>query len=105
MKAEVAIAVLVLTVASCKRESIPPATVPENLKAPEGHVLLKGLGKGVQIYTCKAITNDPAKFAWTFKAPEAELKNKEGENIGKHYADPTWEASDGSKVVGALQQQ
>jgi hypothetical protein len=112
MNAEVAIqawpilfAVLGLIQVSCKRESIPPPTVPENLKAPEGHVLLKALGKGVQIYTCKAPANDPNKFAWTFKAPEAELKNKEGENIGKHYAGPTWEASDGSKVVGALQQQ
>src|SRR5262252_3576498 len=97
--------VLAFTAVSCKRDSIPPPTVPENLKAPEGHVLLKALGKGVQIYTCKATTDNPAKFAWTFKAPEAELKNKEGENIGKHYAGPTWEASDGSKVVGALQQQ
>jgi hypothetical protein len=112
MKAEVAIrawpilfGVLALTLVSCKRESIPPPVVPENLKAPEGHVLLKALGKGVQIYTCKASMDDPSKFAWTFKAPEAELKNNEGETIGKHYAGPTWEATDGSKVVGALKQQ
>lgn len=112
MKSEVAIrasptlcAVLGLTLVSCRRESIPPPTVPENLKPPEGHVLLKALGKGVQVYTCKAPADNPSKFAWTFKAPEAELKNNEGEKIGKHYAGPTWEASDGSKVVGALQQQ
>jgi hypothetical protein len=112
MRAEVAIrtwpilfGLSVLAVLSCKRESIPPPTVPENLKAPEGHVLLKALGKGVQIYACKTTANDPVKFAWTFKAPEAELKNNEGENIGKHYVGPTWEATDGSKVVGALQQQ
>ena len=28
-----------------------------------------------------------------------------GERIGKHYGGPTWEANDGSKVVGEVQQR
>jgi hypothetical protein len=77
-----------------------------NLKVPDGQrVLLEGFGKGVQIYDCTAQAGDPAKFVWTFKAPEANLTNEHGEKIAKHYAGPTWEANDGSKVVGEVQQK
>jgi hypothetical protein len=34
------------------------------------------------------------------KAPEAVLRLESGANLGKHYAGPTWEATDGSKVIG-----
>lgn len=75
--------------------------VPENPRVPDGQApLLKGLGKGVQIYVCKAKADDTSKFEWSFKAPEADLTNEQGEKIAKHYAGPTWEANDGSKVIG-----
>ena len=83
------------------REYVPRPKVPKILRVPAGQtVLLKALGKGVQIYECKATAADPGKFDWTFKAPEADLTNKHGKKIGKHYAGPTWEANDGSKVIG-----
>jgi hypothetical protein len=75
--------------------------VPDNLKVPAGNVmLLEAYATGVQIYVCKARADDPNAFEWTFKAPEAELRNDDGENIGKHYAGPSWEGNDGSKVIG-----
>jgi hypothetical protein len=55
---------------------------------------------GVQIYDCTASKTDPSRFEWVFRAPEAQLFDKSGRTIGKHYAGPTWEGSDGSKVVG-----
>jgi Protein of unknown function (DUF3455) len=80
---------------------VPQPKAPEIIRVPDGqNVLLKALGKGVQIYECKATAADPDKFEWSFKAPEADLTNKHGKKIGKHYAGPTWEANDGSKVVG-----
>ncbi len=83
------------------REYVPRPKVPKILRVPAGQtVLLKALGKGVQIYDCKARADDPSKFEWSFKAPEAELTNEHGDKIAKHYAGPTWEANDGSKVVG-----
>ena len=83
------------------REYVRPPKVPKILRVPAGQtVLLKALGKGVQIYSCKARADDPSKFEWSFKAPEADLTDEHGDKIGKHYAGPTWEASDGSKVVG-----
>ena len=79
----------------------PPApSVPPQLAVPSGQVLLlKTLASGVQNYVC---SEGKSGFEWTFKGPQAELTDETGRAIGKHYAGPTWEASDGSKVVGRL---
>src|ERR1700692_1378808 len=53
--------------------------------------------KGDQIYSCKV---DGAQTGWTLKAPEAQLFDKDGKAFGKHFAGPSWEASDGTRVVG-----
>ena len=87
--------------ATSARQSVPAPQVSDILRVPDGQrVLLKALGKGVQIYECKATAADPERFDWSFKAPEADLTNENGKKIGKHYAGPTWEANDRSKVVG-----
>ncbi len=76
---------------------------PEPLKVPATQVLsLETQGIGVQIYECKASKDDPMRFEWVFKAPEAELFDSAGKRIGRHYAGPTWEGDDGSKVVGEV---
>ena len=41
-------------------------------------------------------------FEWTFRAPEAALVDRAGRTVGKHYAGPTWEWTDGSTVVGEV---
>jgi hypothetical protein len=80
--------------------------VPEALKVPSTQVLaLEARGSGVQIYECKAGKDDPMRFEWVFKAPEAELFDTAGKRIGRHYAGPTWEANDGSKVEGEVRAQ
>jgi hypothetical protein len=77
-----------------------PPNVPAQLAVPSGQVLLlKALATGVQNYAC---SEGKSGFEWTFKGPQAELTDEAGRAIGKHYAGPTWEASDGSKVVGRL---
>ena len=77
--------------------------VPENLKVPVAQVLsLVSPATGVQIYECSAGKTDPTRFEWVFKAPEADLFDLSGKKIGKHYAGPTWESNDGSKVVGEV---
>jgi len=76
--------------------------IPEALRAPPGERLaLVARARGVQIYECRQ-AKDADRFEWTFKAPEAELFGDAGEPMGRHYAGPTWEASDGSKVVGEV---
>ena len=37
---------------------------------------------------------------WTFAAPRANLYNDQGKLIITHFAGPTWQAMDGSSVVG-----
>ena len=80
-----------------------PTALPDTLRAPSGHVLLfETFATGVQIYTCTTQADDPAKFAWTFKAPEAELWTGRGEKLGTHDAGPTWRGNDGSTVVAEV---
>lgn len=77
--------------------------VPENLKVPATQTLsFAAQASGVQIYECNASKTDPTRFEWVFRAPEAELFDSAGKNIGKHYAGPTWESNDGSKVIGEV---
>ncbi len=76
--------------------------IPAELKVPDDQTLLVKLAaKGTQIYVCQAPPEHPDQLAWTFKAPQADLfKNKI--KIGRHYAGPTWEANDGSKIIGQV---
>jgi hypothetical protein len=63
-------------------------------------LFLQGHAVGVQIYECQASHDDPTKFDWVFKSPEAQLFDRRGKAIIKHYAGPSWQATDGSTVVG-----
>jgi uncharacterized protein DUF3455 len=75
--------------------------VPEALRPPAGQSLyLEALATGVQIYECTRKSD--SAYEWTFKAPEASLADRSGRSLGKHYAGPTWESSDGSTVVGEV---
>ena len=65
--------------------------------------MLDVVGKGVQIYDCKANAADPAVLAWTFREPAAVLYGHRGRPVGIHFRGPTFESFDGSNVVGALQ--
>src|SRR5215471_11591803 len=73
--------------------------IPEALRPPADQVLtLEAQATGVQIYECSPSKEQPGHYEWAFKAPEAELLDKSGRKIGKHYAGPTWESTDGSAV-------
>ena len=76
-----------------------PSDLPAALRPAGLSAYLEVAAKGVQIYTCGK--NADGAWAWSFKAPEAELTDIKNTPIGKHYAGPTWEGSDGGKVVGA----
>jgi hypothetical protein len=74
--------------------------VPAKLVPPAGATALGTYAaKGVQIYACAA---HGAANEWTFKAPEAQLVDAKGVAFAKHYAGPTWEATDGTKIVGKV---
>jgi hypothetical protein len=78
--------------------SLSAQKVPPEIQPPAGeHLLFQVHAKGDQVYTCKG---DAAQFAWTLNAPDAKLFNKDGKPFGKHFAGPSWEANDGSRVTG-----
>jgi len=77
--------------------------MPDALKVPATQELsLEVQATGVQRYECKASKDEPTRFEWVLKGPEAVLLDNAGKKIGKHYAGPTWESDDGSKVVGEV---
>ena len=102
--APLALFVLLSAVAACaSRKPLAPPDVPAALKVPDGQVLSAALhGTGVQIYECRAGAQDPKRFAWLYRTPAAELSDRSGKEIGRHYDGPTWEGYDGSKVVGEV---
>lgn len=84
---------------------IPEVAAPLRV-LPSQVLTLETRAVGVQIYECGTDKNDNTKFTWNFKAPEADLFDTHGKQadplIGKHYAGPTWEGNDGSKVIGQV---
>ena len=81
----------------------PPPDVPPALRAPADQTASFVLrGAGVQVYECREAPNGAARFAWVLRGPEADLTDRSGKTIGRHYAGPTWEAEDGSTVTGEI---
>ena len=72
----------------------PPPSVPGPIQVLDGSkVFLIGHAVGVQIYSCNGT-------AWSSAVPRANLFADHGKLIITHFAGPTWQAKDGSMVVG-----
>jgi hypothetical protein len=72
--------------------------VPGTIAVRDGHKpFLIGHATGVQIYACQAVADS---HRWALLAPRANLYDDSGKLLATHYAGPTWEARDGSTVVG-----
>jgi hypothetical protein len=79
-----------------------PDVVPVSLHAPADQLMtLKAHATGAQVYECRA-SDDSSRYVWVLKAPDATLVDEAGRKVAKHYGGPTWEASDGSTVVGEV---
>jgi hypothetical protein len=102
--------VVMLTLSLASLASLPSASASDNphepqlpsplcdgVQAPtEVRVSHHFYARGVQIYQWNGV-------AWSFVAPMATLyasPNYKGQ-VGLHYAGPTWESNDGSKVVAS----
>jgi len=97
------VASLAALLAGCATSQLAAVPVPDNLRVPSTQTLsLETRATGVQIYDCKPGKDGPARYEWVFRAPEADLFDKAGTKIGRHYAGPTWESNDGSKAVGEV---
>jgi hypothetical protein len=82
-----------------RAESPCAGELPASLTVPAGNQLAFALAaEGVQIYSC---ARSGASYGWEFRAPQARLFEARGREAGMHYAGPTWESGDGSRLVGA----
>jgi len=95
-------------VAGCASAQSPTSvvSVPEKLKPGANESLSMIVpAKGVQIYECRAKKDQAGAYEWAFVAPEADLFDASGKKIGRHYAGPHWESTDGSKIVGTVKER
>jgi hypothetical protein len=105
---KVTVFLLVLLIAGCAGPQPPRPTVevPGKLKPGESESLAMIVpAKGVQIYERRARKDQAGEYEWAFVAPEADLFDGRGDRIGRHYAGPHWESTDGSKVLGAVKER
>jgi hypothetical protein len=91
-----ALALLLLS-GSIVSASAAETPLPDAIAAPGEAVVLTVHAEGAQLYECKAGTD--GKSSWAFREPIATLL-VDGNTVGRHYAGPNWEYSDGSAVVG-----
>ena len=99
---------LVSLIAACASPQPPTSTVkvPDKLKPGANEsVAMIVPAKGVQIYECRAKKDQLGGYEWAFVAPEADLFDARGNRIGRHYAGPHWESTDGSKILGTLKER
>jgi Protein of unknown function (DUF3455) len=98
--AGVVAAAAVLSLTQVAQAGPPPPVVPTKIQVAAGNkVFLVGHAVGVQIYACNPTSGG---FVWGFVAPRADLFDDHGKLIITHFGGPTWQAMDGSRVVGHL---
>jgi hypothetical protein len=73
--------------------------LPGAIAAPGEAAVLSVHAEGAQVYECKV--GSDGKPAWAFREPIATLLLDDN-TVGRHYAGPNWEHSDGSAVVGKV---
>jgi hypothetical protein len=90
------VAAVAVPAAAMAGPAAPP--VPDTIAVTGPHTpYLVAHAEGVQIYACSSVAGG---FSWQLLAPRATLTGENGKPLGGHYGGPTWEARDGSRVVG-----
>jgi hypothetical protein len=75
------------------------AEMPAGIDAPDQSLVTTIHAVGAQISECKA--DAAGRLFWQFREPVATLF-VDGKTVGRHYAGPNWELTDGSAVVGKV---
>ncbi|MBR1247146.1 DUF3455 domain-containing protein [Bradyrhizobium sp. AUGA SZCCT0169] len=93
----IAAIVLLLSASSATTRAADP--LPDAIAAPGQSVVVTLHAEGAQVYECKAGAD--GKAIWSFREPIATLL-ADGKTVGRHYAGPNWEHSDGSAVAAKV---
>jgi hypothetical protein len=73
--------------------------LPKEIAVPGATPVATFEAAGGQIYACAK--NAKGSLEWTFREPIASLFH-DGKTVGRHFAGPTWEFSDSSRVTAKL---
>lgn len=99
-------AILALIAAYISMRLIAPtpvkAEVPDAISARGEVLIATAHAVGAQVYECKG--DSDGKLTWQFREPIATLVIG-GKTVGRHFAGPIWEMSDGSAVGGKVSAQ
>ena len=88
------IAVAAAALPSAAAAAVPAPDVPGDIAVTgDEKPFLAAHAEGVQIYACRS-------GAWALVAPRATLYGDNGQVVASHFGGPTWQARDGSSVVG-----
>ncbi|NRO99122.1 DUF3455 domain-containing protein [Paraburkholderia sp. NMBU_R16] len=74
-------------------EGVPTQLVPTNAQP-----LMSTKASGVQVYTCEF--DRTRHLAWVLDRPDATLYDAAGHEVVRHGKGPSWQAHDGSKIIG-----
>jgi len=93
----IAAAVAALPFAQAAEAGSSESDVPGDIRVEAGNkAFLTGHAVGVQAYSCNATAGG---YAWV-GTPSADLYGDNGKLIATHFGGPSWQATDGSRVVG-----
>jgi len=93
------IALTAILLAASLVDATAQTPLPAAIAAPGETAMFTLHAEGAQVYECK--TSGDGALAWVFREPIATLFS-DGKTVGRHYAGPNWEYSDGSAVVGQV---
>ena len=91
-----ALAATPLVQAGPSEQEVPTAIAVKAGQKP----FLVGHAVGVQIYRCGPVAGG---YKWNPVGPRADVYGDNGRLIMTHFAGPSWQAKDGSKVVAAVE--
>ncbi len=75
------------------------APLPDAVAVTGKKVVMQLHAEGAQVYQCTAGADGAP--AWKLREPIATLM-RDGQTLARHFTGPTWEAADGSAVVGKV---
>jgi hypothetical protein len=71
-----------------------------SIDPPDAQAVLSTTAAGVQIYSCEYDANHA--LGWKFVRPSATLYDAHGAAVIQHGAGPSWQANDGTRIVGSV---
>lgn len=90
---------LALAAAAMLPAAAAPLEIPAAIAVTDETPMTTLHAQGAQIYECKP--DAAGRLAWQFREPIATLL-RDGKTIGRHFAGPSWELTDGSAVTGKV---